>query len=139
MVDPGIALLAAGAFAALIGFLFWPKKGLVPLVVRALRKGERETIEDALKHLYDCEYLGSLGSIQSLAGSLEVSTSRVTELVDSPGVTRACANRGGGSAAHGSRAELRPARDPHSSALGDLSGRTDRIRRGGLALRGRPT
>ena len=38
-------------------------------------------IEDALKHVYDCEYLGSLGSIQSLAGALEISTARVAELV----------------------------------------------------------
>ena len=81
MVDPGIALLVAGASAALIGILFWPVNGLIPLLMRAWKKGERETIEDALKHLYDCEYLGSLGSLQSLAGSLEVSTSRVTELV----------------------------------------------------------
>lgn len=81
MVDPKLALLAAGAFAAVVALLFWPDKGLIPLIARALRSSEREMIEDALKHVYDCEYLGSLGSIQSLAGGLEISTARVAELV----------------------------------------------------------
>ncbi len=81
MVDPKLALLAAGAFAVLACLLFWPDKGLIALVVRALRSSERELIEDALKHVYDCEYLGSLGSLQSLAGALEISTSRVADLV----------------------------------------------------------
>ncbi len=81
MVDPGRALLVAGAIAAAVCLLFWPKAGLVPLVLRAGRSRERERIEDALKHLYDCEYVGSPGSVQSLAGALEISTSQVAGLV----------------------------------------------------------
>jgi DtxR family Mn-dependent transcriptional regulator len=81
MVPPALALLLVGVFIALGCVLFWPRSGLVPLLLRALRTGERECIEDALKHLYDCEYHGSLASIQSLAGSLEMSTARVARLI----------------------------------------------------------
>ena len=62
------------------------------VVRRSLWTGERERIEDALKHLYDCEYIGSVASIQSLAGALELSTSRVarlTERLESMGLIRA--------------------------------------------------
>lgn len=81
MVDPGIALLLAASVIAAAGLLFWPKKGIVTLMLRAVRTNEREIIEDALKHLYDCEYLGGQGSIQSLAGALEIRTKRTANLV----------------------------------------------------------
>jgi DtxR family Mn-dependent transcriptional regulator len=81
MIDPVSALLAASALFVVGSLLFWPKMGVLSLLLRALRTGERESIEDALKHLYDCEYLDTLGSIQSLAGALELTTSRVAALI----------------------------------------------------------
>jgi DtxR family Mn-dependent transcriptional regulator len=81
LIDPARALLLAGALVALTVSLFWPKKGLIALVVRALRSNERERIEDALKHLYDCEYVGAIGTIQSLAGALGINPWRATKLV----------------------------------------------------------
>lgn len=81
MVHPAIALLLAGAVIAVVCIMLWPRGGLVPLVQHAVRSGERASIEDALKHLYDCEYRGAPGSVQSLAGSLERSTSKIARLV----------------------------------------------------------
>jgi DtxR family Mn-dependent transcriptional regulator len=82
MVHPAIALLLTGILIIVVAIMLWPRRGLVPLVLRALRSGQRESTEDALKHLYDCEYRGLLGSIQSIAGSLELSTSKVAKLVE---------------------------------------------------------
>ncbi len=81
MIHPGLALLAVAAVFAAAYLLFWPGSGVVPWLRRALQTDQRETVEDALKHLYDCEYLGSLATIQSLAGALERRTSQITELV----------------------------------------------------------
>ena len=80
MTHPALALLSAAVLLAVACLLFWPGIGLVPLVRRALRTGERESIEDALKHLYDCEYVGSVASIHSLAGAMECNTSQVAKL-----------------------------------------------------------
>ncbi len=82
MVHPLTALLLGGALLLAACILLWPRRGLVPLALRALRSGRRESIEDALKHLYDCEYRDVLGSIQSIAGSLERSISKVAALVE---------------------------------------------------------
>lgn len=80
MVHPALSLFFVAALLAVAWLLFWPGIGVVPLVRRALLTDERESIEDALKHLYDREYTGSVASIQSLAGALEISTSRVAPL-----------------------------------------------------------
>ena len=82
MIHPALALLSAAALLVAACLLFWPSTGVVPLLRRALRTGERERIEDALKHVYDCEYLGSVASIQSLAGALERGTSQIAELTE---------------------------------------------------------
>lgn len=80
MVHPALALASLAILLTVAWLLFWPGIGLVPTLRRALLSDERESIEDALKHLYDCEYTGSVASIQSLAGALELSTSRITRL-----------------------------------------------------------
>lgn len=80
MIHPAVALLYAAILIAAACVLFWPKKGLVALLLRAVRTGEREIIEDALKHLYNCEYLGGAATIQSLAGALGLGSSRIAKL-----------------------------------------------------------
>ena len=72
--------MLAGAVIAVLGIMFWPGRGIVSRVLRGFPGRERASIEDALKHLYDCQYRGSLGSIQSLAGSLEQSSPKVAAL-----------------------------------------------------------
>ena len=80
MLHPALGLLAVAALLAGAWLLFWPGVGVVSLVRRLLLVDEREQIEDSLKHLYDCEYTGTLASIHSLAGALDLSTSRVALL-----------------------------------------------------------
>lgn len=80
MSHPAVLLLAAAAVIVLAWALFRPQKGLLPLLLRALRMGEREQIEDALKHLYDCEYVGTAATLPSLAGALRLSQARVAGL-----------------------------------------------------------
>jgi DtxR family Mn-dependent transcriptional regulator len=81
MVDPALALLTSVAVAALLGVLFWPARGLFWYSLRAMRSSERERIEDALKHLYDCEYHGHPCTRQSLSGALSLRGSRAAELL----------------------------------------------------------
>ena len=72
MNQPAVALAFAATLIAVACALFWPGKGWAALLLRALRTGERESIEDALEHLHDCEYLGSAATTASLGGALEL-------------------------------------------------------------------
>ena len=82
MSQPAVALSIAATLITVTCILFWPKKGWAALLFRGLRTDQRERIEDALKHLYDCEYVGTAATIQSLAGALELSNSRIAELIE---------------------------------------------------------
>ena len=81
MVDPVRALLIFGLLVLLIALVFWPRRGLVALVVGHLHNTDRVRMEDALKHLYNAEAAGRTGTLESLAGVLQVSRSRVVQLV----------------------------------------------------------
>lgn len=80
MAQPLDLLLMTAAVVALLGLVFWPRVGLVSRLARSSRRNEREAIEDSLKHLYDCHYVGTLGSVQSLAGAVGVSASQAARL-----------------------------------------------------------
>ncbi len=81
MTNPTVALLAALAlFAGLVVF-FWPDRGLFWRLRRAFRANERVLTEDALKHLFDCEYTGKLANLQSLSGTLSISGNRAAEVL----------------------------------------------------------
>ncbi len=81
MIDPGLAL----ALGLLVIFgtvaLLWPDSGLIWKLRRAFRASEREQTEDALKHLFDCEYKGRIGNLQSISGVLSVSGNRAAEIL----------------------------------------------------------
>lgn len=81
MVDPGLALLVFAALSGLAGLLFWPRRGLLARLVRTSRMTERVLLEDALKHVYTCESIGRVCTLESLAGQLEVSTGRAADLL----------------------------------------------------------
>jgi DtxR family Mn-dependent transcriptional regulator len=81
MTDPARNLIIFFFVVASLAVLFWPKRGLVALVVRHLRVTDRVRMEDALKHLYKARASGRLGSIESLAGALGVSSSKAVRLV----------------------------------------------------------
>lgn len=81
MVNPALALLTVCAAAIALGVLFWPAHGLFWKWLRAFRAGERVLIEDALKHLYDCEYHRLPCTLQSLSGALTLRGGRAAELL----------------------------------------------------------
>jgi DtxR family Mn-dependent transcriptional regulator len=61
--------------------IFWPDKGLFWRWQRARQLTRRVMIEDALKHIHDCEYQGRIPTIQSIAGALNSSTNEVAALI----------------------------------------------------------
>lgn len=81
MVDPALALAVFAGFALLGAALFWPRYGFVSRLARASRLTERVLLEDALKHVYTCESVGRLCTIESTAGQLEVSTGKAAALL----------------------------------------------------------
>lgn len=81
-MGPGVALIVFILIAALAAAVAWPRRGLWPQLRRVLQASERVRLEDALKHLYLGEHEQMPRSIESLAGVLEVSRSRVVALLE---------------------------------------------------------
>ncbi len=81
MIDPITALIIVLLIGGVIVLLFWPAHGLFWWVLRAFRMTKRVQIEDALKHLYDCEYRQFPCTLYSLSGAMGVSVNRATEIV----------------------------------------------------------
>jgi DtxR family Mn-dependent transcriptional regulator len=59
----------------------WPRIGLAARIKRWSQDNERVQIEDALKHLYDCEYINISCTINSIAGNLSINSDRAAKLV----------------------------------------------------------
>jgi DtxR family Mn-dependent transcriptional regulator len=78
--EPLTALVSFAVGSVLAAWLLWPRRGLLARYL-AQRTSERTRIEDALKHLYNGEYAGRPGGVESLAGALEVSRSRAVTLL----------------------------------------------------------
>jgi DtxR family Mn-dependent transcriptional regulator len=77
-------LLALGIASALVAaafWLFWPVSGLYWRWSRFRRYSDRTLVEDALKHLYDCEARRHPGTVHSLSGALGISGHRLAEVV----------------------------------------------------------
>ncbi|NJD18644.1 MAG: hypothetical protein FIA95_05085 [Gemmatimonadetes bacterium] len=81
MPDPRLALLGFAGFVAAGALLLWPRVGLVPRWLRLRRLDERVRVEDALKHIYSCEAQGRPCTLESLAGSLEISVGEAAALL----------------------------------------------------------
>lgn len=81
MVDPAVALLAFVGLSAVLAALLWPRRGLVPRAFYLWRLGERERLEDALKHVFMCQQSGQASTLDSLAGHLAVSTGQAAALL----------------------------------------------------------
>jgi DtxR family Mn-dependent transcriptional regulator len=80
-VHPALALAVFVVLVTVLALVVWPRWGIWPRVAHLLRLTERARIEDALKHLHDCEYHGSSCTLESLAGGLETSRTRAVALV----------------------------------------------------------
>jgi len=81
VIDPVLALLVMLGGGAVLVALFWPGIGLFWKLLRLLRTSDRVLIEDALKHLYDCEYRKTACTLQSLSGALGLSGNRTARLL----------------------------------------------------------
>ncbi|MSS72264.1 MAG: hypothetical protein EXS64_12350 [Candidatus Latescibacteria bacterium] len=81
MIDPLRALLIVAAVTVAAYLLFRPTNGAFWRWRRVRRLSGRVLIEDALKHLYDCEYRGRTSTVQSLSGALTISGNLATGLL----------------------------------------------------------
>ena len=81
MIDPGLALAVAGLFLAVLAAIFWPQKGIVARWRQWNHTSRRTRIEDALKHLYDCEYRKLPCTRLSISGALSISGDQSAELL----------------------------------------------------------
>ncbi len=72
MLRPEVALLVFLSVVLAAAAVLWPRRGLAARLLALRRYTERVRIEDALKHLYNCEYASHPCGVESLAGVLEV-------------------------------------------------------------------
>ena len=80
MNSPVVLLLLGFLILALPIFLFYPKKGLIAVVKRYGKDSEKEKIENALKHIYDCEYRNHYCSLESIAGNLGITSDKSSSI-----------------------------------------------------------
>ena len=80
--DPFLALLVATILALVAFLILRPARGYLWRWIRARKATERVLIEDALKHLFDCEYKRRMATLQSLSGALATSGARAAELLE---------------------------------------------------------
>ncbi|MEZ4860914.1 MAG: metal-dependent transcriptional regulator [Caldilineaceae bacterium] len=81
MNSPLLLLTWALLLLGIGAWLFWPERGLFWRRQRARALGERILLEDALKHIQQCEYEGRHPTIQSIAGALQQSVEAMTPLL----------------------------------------------------------
>ncbi len=81
MTSPFLTLVIAFVAAGLALWLFWPERGLFWRWRRTRQVTGRVLIEDALKHLHDCEYQGRTPTVQSIAGVLRCSVDESAALL----------------------------------------------------------
>lgn len=80
MSNPVSLLIIGLIFLGLFIWSIWPNRGLLAIWRRNRLDRKRVLLEDALKHLYDCEYKNKKASVDSLAGNLAISTEQAAEL-----------------------------------------------------------
>jgi DtxR family transcriptional regulator, Mn-dependent transcriptional regulator len=81
MPDPILTFILFIALGGLLAVVVWPHSGLVARVRRYRQETERIRLEDALKHLLDCERSGRSATLETLAGRLEVSRGVASEIL----------------------------------------------------------
>jgi DtxR family Mn-dependent transcriptional regulator len=81
MIDPVKALMLFGLVLTVAAAFLLPKYGIYPRWKRARRGMQRVAVEDALKHIFDCEYKNVNCTTESIAGALLISTDEAAELL----------------------------------------------------------
>jgi len=80
-MSPLLALVVLAAVMGLAAVVAWPDRGWLWRWRSGWRVLHRTRTEDALKHLFDCEYQGRQATHQSLVGVLRLGGRRSTELL----------------------------------------------------------
>ena len=81
MVDPLLALIIGTLLLAAALAVCWPQRGLLARWRRRAHVTDRVRIEDTLKHIHKCEMYGRRPTLESVAGSLGVSTDAAASLL----------------------------------------------------------
>ncbi|HBH06151.1 MAG TPA: DNA-binding protein [Flavobacteriales bacterium] len=82
MANPELNLILGIIFLLILSGVFWPDYGVVARIRSRRKKREKILKEDALKFLFDCEYKKQPCGLNSIAGNLNVSTDRVSKILD---------------------------------------------------------
>jgi DtxR family transcriptional regulator, Mn-dependent transcriptional regulator len=81
MINPILALTIGVILLAIPFLLYWPQKGIIAKWKRSKSNEQRILIEDALKHLYNCEYNEINCTLNSVAGNLSISADEAAKVV----------------------------------------------------------
>lgn len=81
MPDPLLSLIIAVVLLTIGTAIFWPGWGLSAQIRKNSRTGSRILMEDALKHVYECEENNETCTYKSLAGSLSLEAEKVAVLL----------------------------------------------------------
>ncbi len=81
MVHPINALLYAALCMVILLAIFWPGRGLFWRWKLLMRQSQRAYMEDALKHIFECQQSRIPCTLNSIAGTLGLKKDRVTKLV----------------------------------------------------------
>jgi DtxR family transcriptional regulator, Mn-dependent transcriptional regulator len=81
MIGPTMILMLFLMAVLFVLILFLPGRGVVPRWRKLKSQTERVLVEDALKHLYDCEYNTVDCSLNSMIGNLSLTSSDGTKLI----------------------------------------------------------
>ncbi|GJQ63431.1 MAG: hypothetical protein SCALA702_24840 [Melioribacteraceae bacterium] len=80
MSDPLISLILGFIIVSALMAFFFPDKGLLAIWRRSAKDSKKEALEDALKHVYDCEYNSLSCTIRSIAGHLHTNMDKAAEV-----------------------------------------------------------
>jgi DtxR family Mn-dependent transcriptional regulator len=81
MSDPLITLLVGTAVILIAVVAFFPQKGFLAKIRRGKYINKKVLIEDALKHLYNCEYNYIGCTLNSIGGKLSISEDDAAKLI----------------------------------------------------------
>jgi DtxR family Mn-dependent transcriptional regulator len=81
MTEPAMTLMIGTGIVLLGTILFLPEKGLVAKLRKRKTISKKVHVEDALKHLYNCEYNNISCTLNSVAGKLSISEDDAAELI----------------------------------------------------------